>query len=141
MTRISSTFRRSAAVLLLLAATSFLSSEAASELGASRWEGLYRSAEGEIMRIRSYGDIISLDIFTRQNGAWILTTAWATNMKKSDYAEFRQRAEPDGLWLSLSFKKDGALLETHEPDLPKNEQSFYSRLSVAESKLVTGLPE
>ena len=134
-------FRFGPVIALLVAALSFGDCVAAPPIDVTQWEGLYRSTKNEVLRVRSYGDVISIDIFSGSNEAWTLTTAWATGMTKSDYAEFRQRAEPDGLWLSQSFKKEGALLQVHEPAQPTTPPSFFRRLSQSESKLIVGLPE
>jgi hypothetical protein len=93
------------------------------------------------MRIQAADSVISIDIFARQNGSWRLTTAWATTMTKPNYAEFRQCAEPDGMWLSLSLNAEGAFLEVHDPDSQQIQKTLYKRLTDAESQQVSGLPQ
>lgn len=134
-------FRFLSIITLLVAVLSFGISRAAPAIDASHWSGLYRSATNEVLRVRANGDVISIDIFSGSNDAWTLNTAWGTSMTKPGYVEFRQRAEPNGLWISLSFTKEGALLQVHEPAQPTNAPSFFKRLSPSESKLILGLPE
>ena len=126
---------------LLVAALSFGICDAAPSIDATQWDGLYQNSKNEVLRVKSRGDVISIDIFSGSNEAWELTTAWLTSMTKPDYAEFRQRAEPNGLWISLSFRKDGALLQVHEPVKPATPPSLFRKLSSSEAKLILGLPE
>ena len=128
-------------IALLVAALSFGNCDAAPPIDPAQWDGLYRNSKNAVLRVRSRGDVISIDIFSGSSEAWALTTAWLTSMTKPGYAEFRQRAEPNGLWISLSFQKDGALLQVHDPAQPATPPSFFRRLSSSESKLILGLPE
>lgn len=127
--------------MLLGGAVAFAGSEATLTVNASRWQGLYQNSGGEILRVEANHSVIAIDIFAARNGAWKLATAWATVMAKPDYAEFRQRAESDGLWLSISFEDSGALLVSHDPHAPKPAEVFYRRLSASESSQISGLPE
>lgn len=129
------------AATLLIGAVPFASSEAELAVNASRWDGLYQGSGGEVLRVDARDSVITIDIFAGRNGAWKLTTSWATVMDKPDYAEFRQRAEPDGLWLSISFEDSGARLVSHDPQAAKPAEVFYRRLSAGESSQIWGLPE
>jgi hypothetical protein len=121
-------------VLSVFAITDCVAAEPS--IDATGWEGLYRSSQGEILRVQAVGPVISIDTFVSQGGAWKRETAWATIMKKADYAEFRQRVEPNGLWLSLSFENNGALVATHDSDLPKSKTTFFKKLDSTESESV-----
>jgi hypothetical protein len=109
-------------------------------IDAAKWQGLYRNSIGEVMRVEAVGSVVSIDIFASRNSTWTLKTAWTTHMIKPDYAEFRQRAEPDGLWLSLLFKADGALLAVHDPHSASEPDSYFQKLTAKESRQITGLP-
>ncbi len=93
------------------------------------------------MRVQAVDSDISIDIFALQNGSWTLTTSWATTMMKPGYAEFRQRVEPNGLWLSLSLNAKNAVLEVHDPDSQAIEKTLYKKLTSQESRQVKGLPQ
>ena len=135
-------FYLAAFVALLVAGCPIAAGGASPTVELTRWEGMYRnSQQNEVMRVRAKDSVISIDIFSGGNGAWKLTTAWATTLTKPNYAEFRQRAEPNGLWLSLSFREEGALLQVHDPAQPEAPPAFFNRLSTADSDSIVGLPE
>ena len=129
-------------VALLVAGCPIAAGGASPTVELTRWEGMYRnSQQNEVMRVRAEDSVISIDIFSGGNGVWKLTTAWATTLTTPNYAEFRQRAEPNGLWLSLWFREEGALLQVHDPAQPEASPAFFTRLSTADSNSIVGLPE
>jgi hypothetical protein len=102
------------------------------------------SSAGEVMRLKGNEGSVLLQTFLRQEaGAWKEMTTWSTIVLKPNYAEFRQRSEPDGLWLSLSLKNGQATLISHNGITYHSPQDrvIYRKLSSAESKKITGLPE
>lgn len=116
---------------------------AATSPDAALWNGLYRSSDGEIMRITGTGRYILLETFVLKDARWHKMTDWATTLKESRYAEFRQRAEPNGLWLSLTLQ-NGRITETshsgtdyHSP----KRRVVYTKLSDPDAKLTPALPD
>ena len=100
-------------------------------------QGLYQNPKGEVMKIVAKGSIISVDVYSHRGSLWELTTTWGTTMTKPNYAEFRQRAEPDGLWLSLLFTNEGAILESHNNGSGINEKNLFKKLSEEETRKIS----
>jgi hypothetical protein len=109
---------------------------------ASKWTGLYRSSDGEVLRLKGDIGVLVMETFIAQpDGSWKVITAWATTKIKRNYAEFRQPSEPHGLWVSLSLKNNYAIVRDHNGTSYRSQsRALYERLSSTEAARVVGLP-